>query len=687
MLHDGAPARPDLLRRGFRLGEWWVDPDEDRLRGQAGCVHVRPRVMDLIVYLASRSGEVVTKEELLDAVWATRFVAESALSSAIAEARHGLGDDPATPRFLETIPKRGYRLLLGPAPVASQPPPERRRAPRPTTPWPVGANAVFAGRERELALLEGALRDARSGRGGAVFVTGEAGAGKTALVAAFAARVLAGSPEVAVCGGRCPLPVIPLEPCLPFREALGGLAGRPLRGWRPDSPGEASARAAEEWAHDLSDALAEEDPSLAAGIFSPAGAGPAPDPAILVAQLESILLGYSGRRPLLLLLDDLHRADRASLALLARLGRSLPRSRLLVLAAYRPEEALGAPGRGREEPSVEEVARTVQGAGFVRLAEGPDRAFVDALVDAVPNALGEEFRSALFARSEGLPLFAVEILRGLSSRGALAPGPGGRWGVSGPPHWEEIPERAAWLLREEVDALDSFARRVLTAAALEGEEFCLEKLAADLGEPFERVLEAVSTAPVRQRCLVAPWRSPASGRRRVALCRFRHALLRSFLKDGPDDAARRLGLQRAASIRAIIGARSAHDGAPGRRTGDPRGIREGGGDRLPPGRRAPRLRDPRAGGAVRLPPPPRAEGRGLRTAAGGVRVDGGGAPAEEGGVVLVRAARAAGPGDQGRDGDEPVRGADGRAEDPPARPGLPARAGDAEARPPSRAER
>ena len=148
--------------------------------------------MDLLVFLASRHGQVVTKEEILDVVWSTRIVAESALSSAVAEMRQVLQDDPRRPWLVETIPKRGYRFLVRPLPC-SLPVGGGGPASCSEPPWPEGPEAVFVGRTAELRTLDHALAEARSGRGRVVFVAGEAGSGKTALLA---------EPEVA--GGRCP---------------------------------------------------------------------------------------------------------------------------------------------------------------------------------------------------------------------------------------------------------------------------------------------------------------------------------------------------------------------------------------------------------------------------------------------------------------------------------------------------
>lgn len=95
----------------FYLGEWLVQPSLNRIARGDTSVRLRPRVMDLLAFLAANVGSVVAKETLLHEVWAKQFMAESVLSRTIAELRSALGDDAKTPRFIENVPKRGYRLI------------------------------------------------------------------------------------------------------------------------------------------------------------------------------------------------------------------------------------------------------------------------------------------------------------------------------------------------------------------------------------------------------------------------------------------------------------------------------------------------------------------------------------------------------------------------------------------------
>src|SRR6476660_5039124 len=107
----------------FYLGDSLIQPALCRLTVQGRTFQVRARVMDLLAYLARHPGEVISKDKLLDDVWGSQAISESALTRTVTELRQALGDDAEQPRLLETIPKRGYRLIgpVAPAPQAVSP--------------------------------------------------------------------------------------------------------------------------------------------------------------------------------------------------------------------------------------------------------------------------------------------------------------------------------------------------------------------------------------------------------------------------------------------------------------------------------------------------------------------------------------------------------------------------------------
>ena len=113
-------------QRDFFVGEWRVRPAECRLLRNGQTVAVRPKVMDLLVYLAQAPGQVISKDTLLNEVWGTDAVSESALTRTVTELRQALADNADSPRILENIPKRGYRLIAAVGPIDPDEPPRAR---------------------------------------------------------------------------------------------------------------------------------------------------------------------------------------------------------------------------------------------------------------------------------------------------------------------------------------------------------------------------------------------------------------------------------------------------------------------------------------------------------------------------------------------------------------------------------
>jgi DNA-binding winged helix-turn-helix (wHTH) protein/TolB-like protein len=112
----------------YHLGEWLVEPSLNRLTRGDKSVHLEPRAMDLLVFLSHHPDDVLSHETLIDGVWAEQFVGEGVLRQTIAALRDALGDDAKDPTFIETIPKRGYRLIADVAEVKpEQPPPVKKQ--------------------------------------------------------------------------------------------------------------------------------------------------------------------------------------------------------------------------------------------------------------------------------------------------------------------------------------------------------------------------------------------------------------------------------------------------------------------------------------------------------------------------------------------------------------------------------
>ncbi len=105
------------LKQGFRLGEWEVRPAEGLLVGLQGRRHLQPKCIDVLMCLAEQAGQVVTRDDILREIWGTRAVTDEPLTRCIGDLRRELGDTREEPRYVQTIPKRGYRLIAKITPI------------------------------------------------------------------------------------------------------------------------------------------------------------------------------------------------------------------------------------------------------------------------------------------------------------------------------------------------------------------------------------------------------------------------------------------------------------------------------------------------------------------------------------------------------------------------------------------
>ena len=110
-----SPSRPPMPEPRFvspyRVGEFEIDPGLDRIDGGEGSVHLEPKIMEVLGVLARRQGETISQGELLSEVWEGKFVVEAVVTRAVSELRKVFGDDPKAPRYIQTIARRGYRLI------------------------------------------------------------------------------------------------------------------------------------------------------------------------------------------------------------------------------------------------------------------------------------------------------------------------------------------------------------------------------------------------------------------------------------------------------------------------------------------------------------------------------------------------------------------------------------------------
>jgi DNA-binding winged helix-turn-helix (wHTH) protein len=177
----------DEQDQGFHFGPYHIT-------GHNGPVLYRKRPLAVLWTLVSRAGHLVSKEELLNAVWPETIVSEGVFTNAVGELRRALGDNAKTPRYLETVHRRGYRFLEKVV-SSQQSVVSRQKEARgwglETSPFPSQTPSLkplvssLVGRDAELAQLHQLFEKVLHGERQLVFVVGEAGIGKTAVVEAF----------------------------------------------------------------------------------------------------------------------------------------------------------------------------------------------------------------------------------------------------------------------------------------------------------------------------------------------------------------------------------------------------------------------------------------------------------------------------------------------------------------------
>src|SRR5206468_6499120 len=212
--------------RQLRFPPFRLDRDDACLWRGTKAVRLTPKAFAVLQCLAERHGQLVTKDFLLESVWAGTAVGDAVLKVCVREIRRALGDRVGAPRFVATVHRRGYRFIA--SVTDSDPRPERDGA----SESPVGSGrtsgsryrgpAHLVGRESALDRLQRGIEAAWRGTRQIVFVTGEPGIGKTGVVEAFLERVTV-DPRVWIAHGQCVETYGTPEPYLPVLDAFGRL--------------------------------------------------------------------------------------------------------------------------------------------------------------------------------------------------------------------------------------------------------------------------------------------------------------------------------------------------------------------------------------------------------------------------------------------------------------------------------
>jgi predicted ATPase len=341
-----------------------------------------------------------------------------------------------------------------------------------TTDSRLGDHALMVGRDEVLAELRTALESSAAGRGALFCLSGEPGIGKTAVVEAFLRELSESDRGCYVGRGRCSERLAGSEAYLPLLEALEDLS-----------------RDADEQVRELMSTFAPHwhrrtAPSDRAAVEQ-IGGSPAASQEHLKRELVAFIGALAERQPVVMFLDDLHWADASTVDVLAYWANRCTSQRVLIAATYRPSELL------RTNHPFVRAKLELQGHGICHetamtlLTRGDVDAYLSLSFPA--HAFPRALSARIYDRTEGNPLFMVDLLRFLRDRGVLL-ALDGRWTMTGelPALANDLPESVRSLIERKIGDLDNADRMLMSAAAVQGYEFDAAVVARVLGrDPTE----------------------------------------------------------------------------------------------------------------------------------------------------------------------------------------------------------
>jgi len=357
-----------------------------------------------------------------------------------------------------------------PAPVGV--PTEEKAAERMPTPEPRWAQALVD-REQEMRILRARLDAALRGEGSLVFITGEAGIGKTRLAHELRSYArLRGAQCLMGKGGEREGAV----PYQPWSDIVKEYAR-----WAPPL---LVFKAVGTFATELAKLVPELGEKL--GTIPSSGPAPSAQPHIrLYEAVTQFFVNISKEVPLVLFLDDLQWVDHASMALLHHMARAVAAEHLLIVGAYRDQELEDQHSLSR---SVAEINRE-----RLSYALSPKRLTFDHVLQMIKQTFGEHVPSELpdlvYDKTEGNPFFVEEMLRSLVEEGALYPVEKG-WGVKDLSD-VHVPRGIKDVLAKRLESVDEEARHVMSAAAVIGREFSFPVLREVTGLDENRLIDMI----------------------------------------------------------------------------------------------------------------------------------------------------------------------------------------------------
>ena len=467
-----------------------------------------PKAYDVLRYLVEHPGRLITPDEILGALWPETYVQPEVLRKYILEIRKVLGDRLDRPLFVETIPKRGYQFVARVSEEGSA---------GGESPWPHDFTGTLAGREEPLQRLETLVRKVANARRQIMFITGEAGIGKTSLLDAFE-RSARRNANALMARGHCVEGFGGKEPYYPVLEALGQLA----RGAGTEAFNKTLARHAPTWLVQFPALLnPDQKESLHEEIL-----GASRDR--MVRELCEALEVITTEKTLLLSIEDTHWADPSTLDLISALARRRAPARLLLLATYRPVDVIlsGSPLKALKQDLL--LHRLCEEIALERLSEKDVESYLASCSPdgAVPRGMA----NLVYRHSGGNPLFMTAIVQEMGKKGQLAE-QDGRWTLNGPVDTLDpgVPQTLQEMLQMQFERLEVNEQRILRCSSVCGERFSAWATSTMLEDDTANVEEICDRLAGREQFLRPAGMEEIGDGSLSSHYEFRHALYREFL--------------------------------------------------------------------------------------------------------------------------------------------------------------
>jgi DNA-binding winged helix-turn-helix (wHTH) protein/tetratricopeptide (TPR) repeat protein len=418
-------------------------------------VELTPKAFDVLRYLVEHSDRLVSQDEILEALWPGTYVNPEVIKKYVLEIRKALGDHPQNPAFIATFPKRGYQFIAAVTDENSS-----SSAPR-------SEHYVknLVGRGLASRQLNEFLNKVLDGQRQVVFITGEAGIGKTSLLDLFE-QCAASKPRLRIARGQCVEGFGGKEAYYPVLEALG-------QWFRAEDAGPAVstlAKQAPTWLIQFPSLVKDHQRSaLQKEILGATRER-------MVREICEALESLTAQDPLVLILEDLHWVDPSTVDFISALARRRGPAKLLLVGTYRPADVIisQSPLKTLKQDLV--LHGQCHEIALERLEKSDIAEYIKVKFPAA--ALPAGFADLIYRHSGGNPLFMATILQDMVKKGLLLQADG-HWTLALP--LEEIdpsvPDTLDQLIDAQFQQLSAPEQRILKSASVAGERFSVWTIA------------------------------------------------------------------------------------------------------------------------------------------------------------------------------------------------------------------